>query len=67
MAQPDKSELIWRPPRRCAHGSCVEVARPTGRVLIRDGKDPNGPEIVVPQVVWAEFLLAAKAGLFNLT
>jgi hypothetical protein len=42
---------------------CVEVANlhPTGRVGIRDSKNPGGPALVVPAAAFAAFVSTARS------
>jgi hypothetical protein len=43
--------------------NCVEVANlhPTGRVGIRDSKNPDGPALTVPAAAFAAFLTTARS------
>jgi hypothetical protein len=61
------NDLQWRKPGGCPNGSaCVEVAAlPGGGAAVRDGKNPQGPELVFDAVEWAAFLAGAKAGEFD--
>ncbi|MCM2390130.1 DUF397 domain-containing protein [Streptomyces albipurpureus] len=44
-------------------GCCVEVARLTSGVGIRDSKNKQGPALVVPSGAWHGFIaFAARAG-----
>ncbi|MFF3159097.1 DUF397 domain-containing protein [Streptomyces sp. NPDC057910] len=43
-------------------GSCVEIAKLTGQVGIRDSKDKSGPALVVPTTAWSSFVSFANAG-----
>ncbi|MER7790178.1 DUF397 domain-containing protein [Streptomyces sp. NPDC097640] len=47
-------------------GACVEWApayASTGRVPVRDSKDPHGgPALVFPAVAWSSFVSAVKGG-----
>lgn len=48
-------------------GSCVEWAPAyvsTGRVPVRDSKDPHGPVLVFPVAAWSSFVSAVKGGGF---
>ena len=48
----------------CEGGStCVEVA--ILPVLVRDGKDPNGPMLVFTVAEWREFVSGVKRGEFD--
>jgi len=57
----------WRKPRTCADdGTCVEVALlPDGGTAIRDGKDPQGPELHFTAAEWAAFVMGVRAGEFG--
>jgi hypothetical protein len=46
-------------------GSCVEVARYYGYVLMRDSKNSAGPRLVFSRIEWDEFLAGAKQGAFD--
>lgn len=56
--------LIWRRPSSCPSGAaCIEIAAlPDGGAAIRDGKDPQGPELRFSAAAWTQFILAIKAG-----
>jgi hypothetical protein len=43
--------ITWRKSRRSSeHGdACVEVARFSGAVGVRDSKDPDGPKLMLTQ------------------
>ncbi|GAA3462667.1 DUF397 domain-containing protein [Saccharothrix longispora] len=41
-----------------ATGNCVEVARTTGGVLLRDSKQPAAGVVTVPDRSWAAFRAA---------
>jgi len=36
-----KQRLAWRRSTKCASGSCVEVAKTDGRVLVRNSDEPD--------------------------
>ncbi|SET50947.1 DUF397 domain-containing protein [Nonomuraea wenchangensis] len=59
----------WRTASACNAGSCVEVAplADGGGVLVRDGKDPDGPSLRFDGDEWAAFLAGVRAGEFDLT
>ena len=40
---------------------CVETARQDG-MLVRDSKDPHGPNFSFTPAAWASFIAAVKAG-----
>ncbi|GHH69639.1 hypothetical protein GCM10017673_20400 [Streptosporangium violaceochromogenes] len=44
-------------------GECVEVAvNLPGVVAVRDSKNPEGPALLFPPQVWADFLTRIKSG-----
>ncbi|MFD8383197.1 DUF397 domain-containing protein [Streptomyces sp. NPDC059679] len=48
-------------------GTCVEWApgcASTGRLPVRDSKDPHGPALVFPAAAWSSFVSAVKGGGF---
>ncbi|WP_033429494.1 DUF397 domain-containing protein [Saccharothrix syringae] len=47
-------------------GECVEVAMVSGGVLVRDSKNPNGPELWFTSLEWIAFLYGVLAGEFGL-
>jgi hypothetical protein len=50
----DLISVTWRKASRSSNngGNCVEVARVSGTVAIRDSKDPDGPKLLLtPQAV----------------
>lgn len=50
----------WR--KAChANNTCVEVAEDGRTVLVRDGKDPDGPVLRFDRARWRRFAKAAKA------
>lgn len=54
------SELIWRASSYTNSGSCVEVATPPGRVLVRDSKHRAGPRIPLGPAAWYALVDWAK-------
>jgi hypothetical protein len=46
-----KSSYSWK-----REGDCVEVARCTDAVAVRDSKDPDGPVLVVSSAAFAHFV-----------
>jgi len=57
-------ELSWRKSSRSngQGGNCVEVAdNLSGRVLVRDTKDPDGGTLTFGSAAWSAFVELAKA------
>lgn len=66
MAQPDLSRAEWHKSSYSgANGNCVEVARVSDTVAIRDSKDPHGPALTFTPGEWEAFIRGAKAGEFD--
>ncbi|MFF9559880.1 DUF397 domain-containing protein [Streptomyces albus] len=53
-----RRELSWRKSSYSGSGggNCVEVARTSGRVHVRDSKEQCGPVLSVPSAQWAAFI-----------
>jgi hypothetical protein len=67
MNQHDSSQpsdgLVWRKSSRSVTGACVEVARaPSGPVLLRDSKDPDGVVLTFPSRAFSLLIDDVKAG-----
>lgn len=55
--------LSWRKSSRSAsNGSCVEVARLSELVFVRDSKDPGGPVLEFGHDSWRDLVYALRAG-----
>jgi len=54
--------LRWLRSTFCSSGTCVEVARTSRTVHIRDAKDPEGPRLALPVEAWREFIERVKSG-----
>ncbi len=62
MTAPDLSRAQWRKSSHSsANGACVEVARVSGMIAVRDSKDPHGPCLAVSVGEWQAFAAAVKA------
>ena len=56
-------ELSWRKPlRSLANGECVETASLSGRIAVRDSKNPDGVVLSYSADAWRSFLHGAKKG-----
>lgn len=59
MEPTDLPSLTWRKSSRSGTRlNCVEIARTSEAVAVRDSKDPNGPTLVVSPATFAHFLKA---------
>jgi hypothetical protein len=54
--------LHWQRSTYCSSNGCVEVARTSDTVHVRDTKDPEGPRLTVPVDAWREFIASVKRG-----
>lgn len=57
--------MKWIKSSYCSGGDCVETALHDGHVLVRDSRDPSGPQLRFTAEEWAAFLAGAKAGEFD--
>jgi len=67
----DQTGAVWRKsPHSNNGGNCVEVATNllarTGRVLVRDSKDPGGPVLAFTPAEWDAFVRGVHDGQFAL-
>jgi hypothetical protein len=46
-------------------GNCVEAAKLTGGVALRDSRFPDGPALVFAGAAWDVFLRGVKGGCFG--
>ena len=59
---------VWRKsPLSDGQGNCVQIASlSSGRVAVRDSKDPDGPALVFTNPEWKAFTGGVKDGAFDL-
>lgn len=59
--------IDWRVSSWCAgNGDCVAVGLlPTGHVLLKDTKDPDGPQLRFDAGEWRAFVAGIRAGEFG--
>jgi len=65
MRASDLSHVTWRRSSRSnggGGGACVEVAELSGRVAMRDSKDPAGPVLAFTPAEWRAFLDGMRGG-----
>ena len=60
MTSARHGSLVWRKSSYSLQGNCVEVARDGNRVLVRDSKDPLGPQLTFTPSGWAAFVGLAR-------
>lgn len=63
----DQTDAIWRKSTYSGNGGdCVEVAtnllQRTGRILVRDSKDPHGPVLSFTAAEWEAFTRGVRDG-----
>jgi hypothetical protein len=56
MEPTDLRTLTWQKSSHSKKLECIEVARTTTAVAVRDSKDPNGPTLLIPTATFARFL-----------
>lgn len=67
MTDLDLTGARWhKSSRSTGNGNCVEIAELSGRVVVRDTKDRQGPALVFTPAEWQAFVAGAKAGEFDL-
>ncbi|WP_026412604.1 DUF397 domain-containing protein [Actinomadura oligospora] len=63
----DNPRLVWRKSSRSTQqGECVELARTTTSVRVRDSKDADGPALVFSPVEARALAVRIKGGEFGL-
>lgn len=67
MEEINQAAMTWRKSTRSnGSGDCVEVADdPSGKVGLRDSKDPSGPILTVEPATWLFFIDAVKRSRFR--
>jgi hypothetical protein len=58
-------EPLWRRASCCASNECVEAARQTDVVLVRDGIEAQRRMLRCAAEEWRSFVQAIKTGLFD--
>lgn len=58
-------EVAWQRSSKCEQGACTEVAFTAAGVLVRDGKDSDGPVLRFTREEFAAFVEGIKAGEFD--
>ena len=66
LSDREVADLAWIKAKASNHnGACVEIAAATGKIAIRDSKDPAGPILVYTPDEFAAFLDGARNGEFD--
>ena len=58
-------DISWRTAVKSSGGSCVQVGRRDGVVVVADSKHPGGPVLSYTLQEWDAFLDGAKKGEFD--
>jgi hypothetical protein len=59
----DHSQVAWRKSSRSAQGANgVEISAWAGYRLVRDSKNPDGPQLSFDRLEWHGFTVRVKAG-----
>jgi hypothetical protein len=67
MRSQEPSRARWRKSSRSsANGQCVEAAAIDRTVLIRDSKNPHGPNLIVTRNSWRTLTDGVKTGAYDL-
>ena len=54
-------QLVWRKALRSMNnGNCVEVTSASGKIMVRDSRDPGGVWLMYPSRTWNAFLDTVK-------
>jgi hypothetical protein len=64
-AKSEIESMAWLRTRLCSSSNCVEVVASGNRVLIRDGKEIDGPILSFTPGEWPAFVTGIKAGDFD--
>jgi hypothetical protein len=66
ISDAERAGLAWLKAQSSAgNGQCVEIASATGKVAIRDSKDPDGPILIYTPGEFRAFLDGARNGEFD--
>jgi Domain of unknown function (DUF397) len=58
-------DIPWRTAIKSSGGSCVQVGRRNGVIMVTDSKHPGGPILSYTLQEWDAFLDGAKKGEFD--
>ena len=66
LTEAERAGLAWlKAQSSSANGACVEMAEVSGKIAMRDSKDPDGPVLVYTPAEFRAFLSGAKSGEFD--
>jgi hypothetical protein len=66
LTESERKNLAWfKAQRSTNNGACVEIASTSGKIAMRDSKDPNGPILVYTPAEFSAFLDGARNGEFD--
>ena len=61
LTEAERAGLAWLKAQSSAHnGACVEIAESSGKIAMRDSKDPDGPILVYTPAEFRVFVDAIK-------
>ena len=60
-----RPSVVWRTPRNCDGGACIQVAASGPMILIADSKVPGGPVLSYTRAEFRQFIAGAKNGEFD--
>ncbi len=61
----DRTNGIWRKSSHSNANGCVEVARRSDGIAVRDSKDSDGPVLLFTHHEWRAFLAGVRDGEFD--
>jgi hypothetical protein len=66
LTEAERARLAWRKAQASSsNGACVEIAEVSGKIAMRDSKDPDGPVLIYTPSEFRAFLSGAKTGEFD--
>jgi hypothetical protein len=66
LSEAERASLAWlKAQSSTVNGQCVEIAAATGKIAIRDSKDPDGPILIYTPAEFGAFLDGARNGEFD--
>jgi len=62
----DWSTGTWHRAGKCGANGCFEARAIGNEVTVRSSRDPDGPSVTYDRDEWKTFVIAVKAGEFDL-